>query len=47
MIDGGNEEDIPDVEEEINEVEEVIQETMFTFEAFEMVSAFHASPCQL
>jgi hypothetical protein len=42
----GEEDGIPDVEEEEVEVEEVIHETMFTFEAFEMVSAFHSS-CQL
>lgn len=30
-------EEIPDVEEEVEEQEEMIHETMFTFEAFEMV----------
>lgn len=35
---GVSEEDgIPDVEEEVQEDEEVINETMFTFEAFESV----------
>jgi replication fork protection complex subunit Tof1/Swi1 len=33
----GEEDGIPDVEEEVEEVEETIHETMFTFEAFEMV----------
>ncbi|TFK32404.1 timeless protein-domain-containing protein [Crucibulum laeve] len=32
----GEEDGIPDVEEEVPDVEEVIHETMFTFEAFEM-----------
>lgn len=36
----GEEDGIPDVEEEVEEQEEIIHETMFTFEAFEMVRLF-------
>jgi replication fork protection complex subunit Tof1/Swi1 len=37
-VDGSTEgEEIPDVEEMDQEEEEVVNETMFTFEAFEMV----------
>ena len=44
----GEEDGIPDVEEEVEEErEEVIHETMFTFEAFEMVIAFVLVACSL
>lgn len=37
--------DIPDVEEEgVEEVDEVVHETMFTFEAFEMVRDSNSIP---
>jgi hypothetical protein len=40
----GEEDGIPDAEEEIEEPEEVIHETMFTFEAFETVGPFVRLP---